>query len=145
MKGALSENAGGGEARYDELWKEREIRFHAQPADQAHRASRLLAGLEGLDVRLADRPHCLRVRYNLCEYSLSGLIEGLVEEGFRLDQSLFCRAMRAFVAFSEETEITNLRQPERLIKRSNEIYVKAYQHHSHGDHDDTPPEIPEDR
>jgi hypothetical protein len=43
--------------------------------------------------------------------------------------------------FCEDTQMRNLRQPERLIKKSNEIYVKAWQHHPHGDHDDTPAEL----
>jgi hypothetical protein len=51
--------------------------------------------------------------------------------------------MRALIVFSEETELDNLQQPERLIKKSNEVYIKAYEHHPHGDHDDTPPDVRE--
>ena len=38
-----------------------------------------------------------------------------------------------------------MRMPQRLIKKSNEIYVKAWEHHAHGDHDDTPLELREDK
>ena len=130
---------------HEDLWKEREIRFHPDPPDQAEKAAELLAGLERLEARVGERHCCVRVRYNLADYTLSGLVNGLTEQGFRLDESLLCRSVRALIVFSEETELSNLQQPERLIKKSNEIYIKAYEHHSHGDHDDTPPEIREDK
>jgi len=34
-----------------------------------------------------------------------------------------------------------MRCPQRLIKQSHEVYVKAWGAHLHGDHDDTPQEL----
>lgn len=104
---------------------------------------RSLRILKGLAVESGRRPLSLVVRYSIMEYSLEGLESALVEAGFHLDQSLLTRLRRAFVYFCEETQRHNLLSPERLVKQSNEVYIKAYGHHPHGDHDDTPPELRE--
>ncbi len=123
--------------------KEREIRFHDTPPGQLTQALHLLGGLEGLTVRPASVPNTLIARYDLADYTLEGLETGLSEQGFHLDNSLYCKLMRAIIYFCEETQLRNLRSPERLIKKSNEIYVKAYGHHPHGDRDEMPPELRE--
>jgi hypothetical protein len=64
-------------------------------------------------------------------------------QGFHLDGSLLAKIIRALVYFCEDTELHNLRCPQRLIKQSHEVYIKAWDHHLHGDHDDTPPELRE--
>ena len=41
----------------------------------------------------------------------------------------------------EDTQLHNMGAPEKRLKRSSqEAYVHAWEHHPHGDHDDTPPE-----
>ena len=67
----------------------------------------------------------------------------LRDAGFALENSLYIKLVRALVYFSEETQRHNLLSPERLIKQSNEVYIQAWNHHVHGDHDDTPPELRE--
>jgi hypothetical protein len=143
MKRAAAEHSRERALPYEELWKERELRFDPDLPGQVERAAALLKGLQNMEVRVGEHPCCLVVRYNLADYTLSGLIQGLTDEGFRLDDSFLCRSMRALIVFSEETELNNLQQPERLIKKSNEVYINAYQHHPHGDHDDTPPDVRE--
>ena len=125
------------------LDKAREIRFRPLPPGQLERALRSLRLLKGLTVESGRRPLSLVVRYSIMEYSLEGLESALAEAGFHLDQSLLTRLRRAFVYFCEETQRHNLLSPERLVKQSNEVYIKAYGHHPHGDHDDTPPELRE--
>jgi len=49
------------------------------------------------------------------------------------------------VYFCEETQMRNMRVPERLIKKSHLVYSKAWEHHPHGDRDDTPAELRQDR
>ena len=92
--------------------------------------------------RTAD-PLCVVVRYSVLDYSLETLEDALREAGFALENSLYVRLVRAIVYFSEETQRHNLLSPERLIKQSNEVYIQAWNHHAHGDHDDTPPELRE--
>ena len=123
------------------LRKEREIRFAAYPPAQAERAVVSLGILRGLQVERTGREHVLAVSYSIVEYSLETIEDALVSAGFHLENSLYAKLVRAVVYFCEETQRHTLESPERLIKKSNEVYITVYDHHPHGDHDDTPPEI----
>lgn len=123
------------------LRKRRDIHFdHARP-EQVMQARMLLAGLEGLAVTPGHGQHSLSIAYDLTDYTLQGLETALIRQGFHLDNSIVHQLARAVIYFCEDTQLRNLRTPERLIKKSNEIYSKAWEHHPHGDHDDTPPEL----
>lgn len=124
-------------------FKRRELRFAALPPEQTQRALVLLRGLEGLRVAPIEGRRALVVSYDIFNYTLEGLEEALRQEGFHLDNSLFPKLMRALIRYCEQTQLHTLRSPQRLIKKSNEVYVKAWDHHLHGDHDDTPPELRE--
>jgi hypothetical protein len=125
--------------------KRREIRFTKMPPEQAVRAHELLSGLEFLKVSPGPHVRGITVRYDLIDYTYEGLERALRNLGYHLDNSLYCKIVRALVYFTEETQLRNLKEPARLIKQSNQVYIKAYQHHPHGDHDDTPAELREDR
>ena len=125
--------------------KQRELRFTRTPPGQAERAADLLSGLELLEVSRGRHPRAIHLRYDLVDYTCEGLERALRNLGFQLDNSLYCRVVRAFVYFTEATQLNNLKQPARLIKQSNQVYIKAWEHHPHGDHDDTPAELREDR
>ncbi len=98
-----------------------------------------------MDVDDGLAPYSLSIWYEIGDYSMEGLEAALVRQGFHLDNSLYSRLMRTVVYFCEETQMRNLRVPERLIKKSHEVYSKAWEHHPHGDHDDTPPELRQER
>ena len=123
--------------------KTREIRFKEFPPGQVPQGMRSLAALRGVQVEQGRHPLTVVVHYNVLDYTLELLEEALVGAGFHLDRSLFIRLHRALVYYVEETQVHNLRSPERLIKQSHEVYIKAYAAHSHGDHDDTPLELRE--
>jgi hypothetical protein len=125
--------------------KRREIRFTRLPPEQAQRALELLSGLEYLKVSAGPHARGITVRYDLVDYTYEGLERALRNLGYHLDNSLYCKIVRALVYFTEETQLRNLKEPARLIKQSNQVYIKAYQHHPHGDRDDTPAELREDR
>lgn len=125
------------------LTKERELRFAESPPGQAQQALDALRALKGVVVTLGATQDVLCIRYSLLDYSLELIEEVLCESGYHLDGSLYTRLVRAVVYFCEETQRRNLLEPERLIKRSNEVYVKVYDQHPHGDHDDTPAELRE--
>lgn len=125
--------------------KRREIRFTKMPPDQAKRAMELLAGLEYLEVVPGPHVRSITVGYDLLDYTCEGLEHALRKLGYHLDNSLYFKIVRAIVYFTEETQLRNLKEPARLIKQSNQVYIRAYQHHPHGDHDDTPAELREDR
>lgn len=125
------------------LHKQREIRFRPLPPNQVEQACSALRALKGLQAKPAARADAICVEYSILEYSLESIETSLSDAGFHLDQSLVSKLVRAFVYFVEDTQIHNLRSPERLIKKSSEVYIKVYDHHPHGDHDDTPPELRE--
>ncbi|MBK7662306.1 MAG: hypothetical protein IPJ21_01915 [Sterolibacteriaceae bacterium] len=124
-------------------FKRRELRFSTLPENQTQRALILLRGLDGLRVERIEGRRALRVSYDIFDYTLEGLEEALMQQGFHLDNSLFSKLTRALIRYCEQTQLHTLRSPQRLIKKSNEVYVKAWEHHLHGDHDDTPPELRE--
>ncbi|SMB24008.1 conserved protein of unknown function [Sterolibacterium denitrificans] len=129
--------------QYDSA-KTRLLRFDALLAEQTEQVRQLLDGIDGLEV-VTVAPNCLRVSYNLTEYTLKGLEKALISQGFRFQGSRYRKLERALIHFWEETQLRNMRVPQRLIKKSNEVYVKAWEQHPHGDRDDTPVELREER
>ena len=125
------------------LVKERELRFAHSPAGQVERAREALRTLKGVTVSDGPTANSLCVRYSILDYSLELLEEALRDAGYHLDNTLYSKLLRAIVYFCEETQRHNLLSPERLIKKSNEVYIKVYDQHPHGDHDDTPIELRE--
>jgi hypothetical protein len=125
--------------------KQREIRFdHARP-EQLEQARLMLAGLERLELEPGHHDNGLLVRYSIQDYTLQGLETALIRQGFHLDNSVVHQLSRAVIYFCEETQLRNMQQPERLIKQSHEVYSKAWEKHPHGDHDDTPPDLREEK
>ena len=121
--------------------KTREIRFKDFPPGQAAQAWRSLAALRGVQVEAGRDELTLVVHYNVLDFTLQLLDEALVNAGFHLDRSLLIRLHRALIYYVEDTQLHNMGAPEKRLKRSSqEAYVKAWEHHPHGDHDDTPPE-----
>jgi hypothetical protein len=122
-----------------ELIKTRTIAFHDAPPEQAKKALRLLEGLPNIEAGLSPAPQQLWVRYSLENYSLAGIEAALASLGFELDHSLYHKLVRALAHYCEEVQCENLRSPARLIK-SREVFVKVWEHHAHGDRDETPEE-----
>lgn len=123
--------------------KHREIRFFRLKPEQVTDAMALLATLPGLEVAPGTEPNGVSVWYEITDYCMEGLETLLIDRGFHLETTLYYKLIRALVYFTEETQRRNLGQPERLIKKSHDVYSKAWEHHPHGDHDDTPPELRE--
>jgi hypothetical protein len=124
--------------------KHRELRFNKLRDWQVAQAMELLAKLDCLDVAPGTLPNSVSVWYEITDYTMEGLETALINQGFHLENTLYCKLIRAIVYYSESTQLRNMRQPERLLKKSHEVYSKAWDHHPHGDHDDTPPELRRD-
>ena len=127
--------------------KQREIVFASgdsdqpAPANQVEQAYLLLVGLPDCVVERTGNPNTLRVRYNLENYTLEGLERALEEEGFHLDHSLLHSIGRQIIYYCEDTACHNMDIPDHPTKkREKEVFIKVYDQHLHGDHDDTPPE-----
>jgi hypothetical protein len=123
--------------------KHREIRFNKLKSWQVAEAYALLSTLPGLEVAPGTLPNGISVWYEITDHCMEALEKLLEDKGFHLENTLYCKLIRALVYFTEETQRRNLGQPERLIKKSHDVYSKAWEHHPHGDRDETPPELRE--
>ena len=127
-----------------ELQKERVLMFRDDPANQLEQAYLLLSGLDNFHVERGARPNSLLIRYSIQHYSLEALEKALAREGFRIEERLIDRIKKYLVHYCEDVQYHNLKTPEpRTKNNSQEIFVKAYDHHPHGNHDDTPKELRE--
>lgn len=124
-----------------DLKKKREILFSKFPPGQIPEAADDLRRLERVAVELLSEKRSLRVQYDLQEYTLKSLDSHLVDKGYHLDNTLLSKLTRALIYYVEDTQLHNLGAPEKRLKHfKEEAYVHAWEHHLHGDHDDTPPE-----
>jgi len=127
-----------------ELQKERVLVFGDDPSNQLEQAYLLLSGLENFHVERGSQSNSLLIRYSVQHYSLEALEKALVREGFRLKESLLDKLRKQLIHYCEDVQYHNLKTPEpRTKNNSQEIFVKAYGHHPHGNHDDTPKELRE--
>lgn len=129
-----------------ELQKERLLVFAEDQASQLDQAYLLLNGLDHFHVERGSAPNSLLIRYSIQHYSLEALEKALAREGFRLKYGLLTRIARYLVHYCEDVQYHNLKTPEHSTKKTPpEIFVKVYEHHPHGNHDDTPKELREFR
>lgn len=127
-----------------ELNKERILVFSEQPANQVEQAFLLLSGLNNFEVENGPSPNSLRIRYSVVHYSLEGLQKALQKEGFVFNFSLLDRFKHTLIHYCEDVQYHNLKTPEpRTKNNSQEVFVKAYEQHPHGDHVDISPESSE--
>jgi len=123
-----------------ELNKERLLVFSAEPENQLVQAFILLSGLKNFYVEKGPLPDSLRIRYNIEHYSLEGLEKALIKEGFHFNYGLLSNLKRHLVHYCEDVQYHNLKTPEpRTKNNAQEVFVKAYEQHPHGDRDDTKP------
>jgi hypothetical protein len=93
---------------------------------------------------MGPNPRSLRIRYSVQHYSLEALEKSLAREGFHLKYTLLGNIRKHLIHYCEDVQYHNLKTPEpRTKNNSQEIFVKAYELHPHGNHDDTPKELRE--
>lgn len=127
-----------------ELQKERLLVFSGDPPNQLFQAYLLLIGLDNFHVEIGSQPNSLLIRYSIQHYSLEALEKALTREGFCLEYSLLDKIRNQLIHYCEDVQYHNLKTPEpRTKNNSQEIFVKAYELHPHGNHDDTPKELRE--
>jgi hypothetical protein len=127
-----------------ELQKERLLIFSKDPPNQLFSVYMLLVGLDNFHVEMGPQPNSLLIRYSIEHYSLEALEKALVREGFRLQSSFLGNIRKQMIHYCEDVQYHNLKTPEpRTKNNSQEIFVKAYELHPHGNHDDTPKELRE--
>lgn len=120
--------------------------FASEPAGQLERALSLLGGLENLQLEETPDPNRLRISYSLRDYSLEGLEAALKKAGFCFKENLLDKLSKKLIYYCEEVQYHNLNTPEHLTKSNTPvIFAKLYENHPHGDHDDTPKELRENK
>lgn len=122
----------------------RQLSFTQLPPGQAKEAFILLQDLPHLSVLSTVGDTGLLIRYELPFYTLERIEFALIDQGFHLDNALFIKLKRSLIHYIESMQCQNLAQPEQR-ERSRRIFAQVYEHHSHGDHDATPPELREYR
>jgi hypothetical protein len=127
-----------------ELQKQRLLFFSEDSANQLSAAFNLLVGLENFHVEMGPQPNSLLIRYSVEHYSLEALEKALIREGFRLEYGLLGKITKPLIHYCEDVQYHNLKTPEpRTKNNAQEIFVKAYESHPHGNHDDTPKDLRE--
>jgi hypothetical protein len=117
----------------------RQLSFARFPPGQAQVAAVLLDGLPHLTVLECVDERTLLVRYELPDYTLERVERALAAEGFHLDNSILTKIRRALIYYCEANLCAHLGPPPR-DRLSKQIFAEAYEHHPHGDRDDTPEE-----
>ena len=121
-----------------ELQKQRVLVFADEPANQLEQAFLLLSGLDDLQVENGPTSNSLLIRYSVEHYSLEGLEKALLKEGFIFNYGWLNKLKNGFIHYCEDVQYHNLKSPEpRTKNNTQEVFVKAYEHHPHGDHDYT--------
>ncbi len=124
-----------------DLDKHRELVFSAESADQVKRAFTILSGLPDLQVFHTPKAHILEIRYNLREYTLSGLEHALEKEGFHLDHSFLHQIGRNVIYYCEDTSLHNLEIRGHITKKNeSDVFVGVHEQHLHRDHAYQPPQ-----
>ena len=124
-----------------DLKKHREILFSKFPPGQVPEAADDLKLLEEVDAAPKVEKRTVAVDYELQQHTFQELEAHLEDKGYHLDNTLMSKLTRALIHYVEDTQLHNLGAPEKNHKLPpQEAYVRAWEHHSHGDHDDTPPE-----
>lgn len=118
--------------------KIRQLSFTRLPPGQAKDALLLLHDLPHLVVISTVGESGLLLRYELPFYTLEKIEFALTDQGFHLDNSLFNKLRRSLIHYVETLQCQNMSQPQQS-ERSRRIFAQVYEHHAHGDHDDTPP------
>lgn len=124
----------------DDRHKQRLLVFHPLPPGQAQAAAALLGRVDGLKVRCEPDRLSLQVEYDLPEFTLQGIEEALIGHGFHLDGSLLSRLRRALIHYCEQVQCENQAAEGERCQKCRAIWVQAYEHHPHGDADETPEE-----
>lgn len=121
----------------DDIMKTREIHLSPARPEQLQMVCAYLNCLDGVKAQLAQG-HVV-ASYSIMQHSLEEMEELLLKRDVMLDDSILHKIQRKLIYHLEEVQQENLRIPDRN-NRNREIFVKVYEHHLHGDHDDTPEE-----
>ena len=76
--------------------------------NQAEKAMKLLADVEGIESMSAKSSTSLNIHYDIQQLTFQILEAALAEVGFELDNSMFTQIKRALFAYCEDTQRSSL-------------------------------------
>ncbi len=120
--------------------RQREVlfcRLHPDPR-QAHSASLVLTGVEGIEGATPLTPHSLQISYRLDIVAYIDIEHTLLDLGFHLDNSLLNKIKRALIHYTEETARANLGCERGRGNCTRDVFVNRYQRLEHGCRDPRP-------
>jgi len=91
-----------------DIVKNRVLRFARSGGNQAEKAMKLLADVNGIEQMSVTAPDRLHIRYDLQHLSMQILESALKQVGFKLDNSIITRIKRALYAYCEDTQRSTL-------------------------------------
>ncbi len=120
----------------DEKLKNRSIWLTQANRDPgfAESAAALLRDVTGVQQVKVASPNRLRINYNVREITLQIIEELLLEFGYKLRTSFFCRLMRAFCYYIEDIECTSSKHDQADCTRDAFITRYLRRDHSCRDH-----------
>lgn len=99
-----------------------------------------LGGLPGVHCHAEPGSGCVQVEYQLNQHTLTTLTAALEARGIALAQDGWARWQREWWRYGEEVQLDNAEQPP-LDSKGRAAFSSIYQHHPHGDSDDTPEDL----
>ncbi|TJZ78871.1 hypothetical protein [Chitiniphilus eburneus] len=117
-----------------------ETRIRLDHGVDATAAAQLLGALPEVVVHVRRDRHGLIVRYPLALHSHTQLEFLLIESGYALANGPLARLARAIRRYAEQVARDNCVIPEHQLK-ARDVYARVWEHHPHGDHDETPEEL----
>jgi len=91
-----------------DMVKNRTLRFTRRGDNQAEKAMKLLADVEGIESMTANSNTALKIHYDIQQLTFQILESALTEVGFDLDNSLFAQVKRTLLTYSEDTQRSSL-------------------------------------
>jgi hypothetical protein len=91
-----------------DLVKNRTLRFSRRGDNQAEKAMKLLADVEGIKDMVSNSDTALKIHYDIQQLTFQILEAALTEVGFELDNSLFTQIKRSLFTYCEDAQRSSL-------------------------------------
>jgi hypothetical protein len=91
-----------------DLVKNRTLRFSRRGDNQAEKAMKLLADVEGIKDMSTNSSEALKIHYDIQQLTFQILEAALTEVGFELDNSLFTQIKRSLFTYCEDAQRSSL-------------------------------------
>ena len=117
--------------------------IHLRNAQETEQAVKILQENGYCAIALPPRPQII-IAYQLPEQLLTDIVVLLTKNDCPPDSNAWQHWRLTLIEYSETIQLHNMAEPPP-ISQAREAFIQRYQHHKHGDSDDTPEELRYDR